>query len=157
MRQPDPLQRRRDPPLAVGRADAAIDQRDLDILLDRQLVDQIEALEHEADMGTAQQRQLAFRGAGDLLAEKEELTVARPVEQAQNVQQGRLAAARRAHDGEELALPDVQADPTQRQGLDVAGAIGLGEVDEFEHDCGHSCLKRKGRVGRYDRDRCNPR
>ena len=102
--RPTRSQRRRDPPLALGRTDAAIDQRDFDILLDGELVDQVEALEHEADVGAAQQGQSAFGGTGDILVEKEELTIARTVEQAKNVQQGRLAATRRPHDGDELAL-----------------------------------------------------
>src|SRR5690606_22886120 len=57
----------------------------------------------------------------------------RPVEAAEDVHQGRLAGARLAHDGDELAAPDGQRDAVQRPDLGVAAAIrtaDIGELDE---------------------------
>ena len=54
VRQSDPLQRLGDTAFTFGGADAAIDQRDLDIFGDGEFVDQIEALEDKTDMGPAQ-------------------------------------------------------------------------------------------------------
>ena len=51
----------------------AIDQRHLDVLGHCQLVNQVEALEHEADVGSAQQRQPAFRGVGEIFAQEEKV------------------------------------------------------------------------------------
>src|SRR5215472_14605742 len=104
MRQSDPLERCFDAPRTLGRTDTAINQCHLDVLSNGQLIDQIKALEHEANVGASEGGQLAFRCSADLFAEEEELTVARAVEQTQNVQQGRFPAARRPHDSEEVAL-----------------------------------------------------
>jgi hypothetical protein len=53
---------------ALGRGHLVVQQGELDILPNRQFVDQIEALEDEADIGLANLGQLAFGQAGDFLA-----------------------------------------------------------------------------------------
>src|SRR5438105_2488764 len=101
MRQADPLQGRGDSPLALRGANPAINQRNIDIFLDGQFINEIEALEHKTDMSTSQQSQPALRCPRNLLVKKEELAFGRAVEQTKNIQKRRLAAARRAHDGKE--------------------------------------------------------
>ncbi len=45
-----------------------------------------------------------------------------------HIEQRRFAAARRAHDGDELARRDLQRDIVERQRLDLAGLIDLGDL-----------------------------
>ena len=80
-----------------------IEQRQLDILQHSQLVDQVEALEDEADGVLAQLGQPGFGIAGDILAVEPVFAGRRAVEHADNVEEGGLAAAGRPHHGHELA------------------------------------------------------
>ena len=74
------------------------------------------------------------RQAGDFLAVEHVRAAGRAIEHAHDVEQGRLAAARRAHDRDELAVGDVEVDAVQRRRLDGVGAIGLGQAGHGEHD-----------------------
>ncbi len=122
-----------DTALALGGGDVVVEQGQLDILAHRQLVDQVEALEDEADVGLAHVGELALREAGDLLSVEQVRTARRAVEHADHVEQGRFAAARRAHDRDELALGDVKVDRVERGRLDRVGAIDLREFAHLEH------------------------
>ena len=62
----------------------------------------------------------------------------RRVEQAHEVQQRALAAARGAHDRDELAGGHVERDVRQRHGLDPVGAVDLLDLVEVEHRGGRS-------------------
>jgi aminopeptidase N len=58
MRHADPLQRRQDALAAVGGGEAAIGERQLDVLRHGEIADQVEALEDEADPAIADPRAL---------------------------------------------------------------------------------------------------
>ncbi len=73
------------------------------------------------------------RIAGDVLVEEPVVAFGRVVEQPDDVQQRRLAAAGRPHDGDEIALVDLEVDAVQGDGLDLVGAIDLEHVVELEH------------------------
>jgi uncharacterized protein YbbC (DUF1343 family) len=62
---------------ALTRGDARVQQRQLDVFADRELVDEIEALEDEADVLLAELCAPAFGIAGDILAEEAVAAVAR--------------------------------------------------------------------------------
>ncbi len=129
----DLLQRRLHPPLALRPVDAAVDQGHLDVLGDGEVVDQVEALEHEADLVAAQAGELGLGVLGHVLAEEVVASGGGPIEQAQDVEQGRLAASGRAHDGHELAGRDLHGDAVERAGLHLGGAVGLGDLFELQH------------------------
>ena len=101
-----PLHHRRDPLLALRRADVQVAQRQLDVLIDVQLVDEVEALEHEADVAFAELGALLLLQAADLLAEQLVGALGGVVQEAEDVEQRGFAAARRPHDGDELAVVD---------------------------------------------------
>ena len=98
MRHADALERRRDPLLALGGAHAAIGERQLDVLEHREIADQVEALKDESDLAVADARALRSRELGDRPAVQLVRAFGRRVEQAENRQQRRLAAARRPGD-----------------------------------------------------------
>ena len=58
MRHADLLERLVDPLLALGGRHAAVGQRQLDVLEDREVADEVEALEDEADLAVADARPL---------------------------------------------------------------------------------------------------
>ena len=99
--------------LALGLLDVAIRERDVEVLVDGEVIEQVIALEHEADvllvqLGAVLRAELVHR----LI---EEVVLAGPgaVVHADDVEQRRLAGARRPHDRDELALLDVDVDAPQ--------------------------------------------
>ena len=61
VRHADALERRLDALLALGRLHAAIGERQLDVLVDGEVADQVEALEDEPDLAVADARALRQR------------------------------------------------------------------------------------------------
>src|SRR5262249_28266272 len=61
------------------------------------------------------------------------LTRRGPVEQAQDLQEGALAGAGGADDGQELPVPDAQADVSQGDHLGVPAAVGAPDELQLEH------------------------
>jgi hypothetical protein len=88
--------------------DTGVDHRQLDVPASVRPRQQVELLKHEADLAIAQRRQPVGiqgldRGPGQPVGAH-----GRPVEAADEVHEGGLARARRAHDGDEVALLNVQ-------------------------------------------------
>src|SRR5918995_7501890 len=79
----------------LGGLHAAIDQRQLDVLEHGEVADQVEALEDEPDLAVAHARALRERQVRHLLAVQQVGALGRRVEQAEDGQERRLAAARR--------------------------------------------------------------
>src|SRR5262245_60075891 len=111
----------------------AVGERPLDVLQHGQVADQVEGLEDEAD---ALVPHFGTRGAAerrDVLAVEQVLALGRRVEEAEQREERRLAAARRAGDREELALRDVEVDAVERVRLEVVGVEDLGDGLEADH------------------------
>ena len=102
--------------LEPGRVDllAGDPQRQRHVLLGGQHRQQVEELEDEADVRPAQLRQLVVGHRRDVVAGDLDGAVGRLVEAGEDVHERRLARARRAHDGDELALRDVERDAAER-------------------------------------------
>jgi hypothetical protein len=107
--QPDGVDQAGHPRL-VGLA-AGDGQRQLDVLLGRQDRQQVEGLEDEADLVAAQVGELLVVELGELRAVQDDRAGRRPVESGEQVHERRLARARGAHDGGELARGEVDRDP----------------------------------------------
>ena len=122
---------RRLPPLLVRHL--AVEQRDLHVVHHREVGHQVELLEDEPDPLVAHARELAVAIAVDRLAVERDRARARLVEQPHQVEQRALAAARGAHDRDELALPDLQVDVVQRRRLDALGAVLLADLLQVDH------------------------
>jgi hypothetical protein len=93
-------------PLTAG--DIFIRQRQVDVLAHSQIVQQVIALKHHADVALGQFPTLFPFHLMDTLLTKPVLALPLIVEQGENVQQGGLPRSRRPHDGNEFALANLQ-------------------------------------------------
>jgi hypothetical protein len=84
MRHADLLKRRHHAFLALRGLHAAVGERQLDVLVDRQVADQVEALEDEPDFPVADPSPLGERQVGDRPAIQHVGALGRRVEQAED-------------------------------------------------------------------------
>src|SRR3984885_12395967 len=126
--QPIALQRLLHTAFAVrGRHARTVGQRQLHILGHREIADQVEALEDEADLLIADARalgeaQVLYRLAVQLVA-----PVGRRIEQSDDREQRRLAATRRSGHGNVIATQDRQVHAGERVRLDLIRVEDLGQ------------------------------
>ena len=112
----------------LGGRRALVEERRLDVLRHRELRDQVEGLEHEADRAVAQAGELVVAEPLDAPPVEEVLAPGRAVEAAEDREQRRLARARGAHDRELLALADLEAHPGERHHLRGPARVDAGHV-----------------------------
>src|SRR5919197_1892035 len=110
MRHSDAFERRFDALFALGGLHAAVGEWQLDVLEDREIANQVETLEDEADLAVAHARALRRRQFRDGPVVQEVLAFGRRVEKAEDRQERRLAAARWSGDRHVLALVDLEVD-----------------------------------------------
>ena len=111
-----------------------VGKRQVDVLGDGEVVEQVVALEDHADaLSRKVGALLAVQRVSGRLA-KPVLALPAIVEQSQNIEQRRLSRSRRAHDGEEFAFADGEADAAQHPFLGVAVLVTSFNVLEFDHD-----------------------
>ncbi len=107
-------------------------RRQFDVGLNRQVVDQVEELEDEADVGAAEFRQRRLVH----LAEDDALDLDPPgggaIQATHQVQQRGFAAPRRPHHRHETPVGNVQRDTPQRRKRDGAGFVDLLHVYNFD-------------------------
>jgi hypothetical protein len=132
VRHADALERGFDALLALGGLHAAIGERQLDVLEDGEVANQVEALEDEPDLAVAHARPLGRRELGDRPVVQQVLSFGGGVEQAENRQQRRLAAARWPGDRDVFAFVDLEVDPRQGMGLDFVGEEDLRHTIELD-------------------------
>ncbi len=101
-----------------------------DVLQDGAVGEQRELLEHHAEAGAAQLHQVALGQRGDVGIVDEDAAGGRLDQPVDAAQAGRLARARQAHDDEDLALVDIEADILQADhragGLEDVGPVLSG-------------------------------
>ena len=119
---------------ALAALHVAIGERDIQVLIDRQVIDQVIALEHEADVLLVQLHPVLGFHAVHRVAGEFELAGPRAVEHAENAQQRRLARARGAHDGDELTFPNFHVDAPEHVAAAVAAFIKLFDVAKCDHE-----------------------
>src|SRR5690606_33917969 len=117
---------------ALGLARPAIKQRQLDVLDRARPGQQVEPLEHEAEVAAAEQRALVAGQRLHLGPEEAEHARGRHVEAAEDVHRGRLAGTRWPHDRDEIAALDREVDALQ--GLERTRSLAEGLGDPFELD-----------------------
>src|SRR5580700_2319409 len=96
--------------LALRGARTAVCQGQFDVLVDCEVADQVERLEDEPDLAIANPRALADRQLADGLSVQHVTSICRGVEQPQDREQCRLAAAGRTSDGNVGTFLDLQVD-----------------------------------------------
>src|SRR6266536_748767 len=122
--------------LAARQPPLAVDQGHRHVLRRGEVLEQEEALEHEAELGAAQGGGPALGQAGDVPAAQQVLPTVGPVEQADQAEQGALAGARAAEDRDALTTVDGQVHSGQNRtrlllALECLGH--RGEPDEGRH------------------------
>src|SRR5262245_45192337 len=127
--------------LPILAAHIAIRERDFQVLVHGQVVEQVIALEHEADVLLVELGSLLRIQAVDRLVH--EVVLARPgaVVHAEDVQQRGLAGPRRSHDRDELAVLDVGVQPTEYVGAADAVRVGLLDGAECDQHGDYSVLR----------------
>ena len=111
--QADPGEHRLGPLQCLAARHPSIAQGQRDVVQRVQPRQQVEALEDEADQAVADRRQSVPVDAEDVVLGEAVGTAVRAVEQAEDIQQGALARARRADDRAAFSGKDVQADVFQ--------------------------------------------
>jgi hypothetical protein len=112
--------------------DVAVRERDVEVFVDREVIEQVVALKHEADVLLVQLGAILGRELVHRLVEKVVLPRPRAVVHADDVQQRRLSGARRPHDGDELPLLHIQVDPAQH--VRAARAVRIRFLDISQAD-----------------------
>ena len=109
-----------------------IDRRHLDVLERGRGVDEVVALEDEAERLAPQPSQLVAVEARDILAHEPVGAGGGAIQAAEDVHQRGLARPRRAHDRKVLARIDLQAHPVQDLDVEVPGVEGLGHIRQLD-------------------------
>ena len=100
--------------LALACLHFEIGKRQLHVFKDIQFVDQIETLEHETDISFTHLRTFFFFQVSDFPVRQVIVARCRVVQQAQDIQQGGLATAGRAHDCHKLTILHFHRHAVQR-------------------------------------------
>src|SRR6185369_141924 len=108
MRHTNALECVSDALLSLGRAHPAISQRQLDVLVNGQVADQIEALKDESDFAVSDSGAFGKRKILNRVLVEDVLAIGRRVEQAEDREQCGFAAARRSGDGNVFTLFNVE-------------------------------------------------
>jgi hypothetical protein len=111
VRHADLLERRHDAFLAFRRLHAAVGERQLDVLVHVQIANQVEALKMNPISRLRTRARSGQRQVRTDLPFSDVLALGRRVEQAEDRQQRRLAAARRPGNRDVLAGLDVEVNP----------------------------------------------
>ena len=107
---------------------SAICQREFDVLKDRQITDEIEALEDESDLAIANPSAVRERKIGDFTAFERITAARRSVQETKNRQQGRLAAAGRARDGNIFSHANIEMDAGKGMRFDFISQKNFGDA-----------------------------
>src|SRR3989338_943043 len=118
--------------VARGGGLAAVDQRQLHVFLRRRARQQVEALEHEAQVAPPQARALIAAERLHLHALEFVGAGGGHVQAAQRVHRRGLARSAGTHDGDELPLLDVQVHALQGLEGGVAFAVGFGDAAQAD-------------------------
>jgi hypothetical protein len=110
----------------------AVRQREADVLFDGQLADQVERLKDEADLFVADPGALVAAEGADVLTVEDVLPSGGRVEQAEDRQQGGLAATRGTGDADIFARLDLEAELVQCARLHLLGEKGLLQTIQLD-------------------------
>src|SRR6266508_57627 len=131
--EPDRLERGDRPPAALGAAEPAVDQRQADVADGRGPRQELEALEDEPDHLVAHQRQLVVGEAGHGPPLEPQRAAGRPVQPAEQPEQGRLPRPARPHDRQRVAGRDLEVNPVERPDFDPVQPVDLGDAPSLHH------------------------
>ena len=121
-----------------------VDEGEGDVLLGGDPLQEVELLEDEADGLRAEAGERVVGEVLRVVPRDAEDAGAGPVEEAEDLEEGRFPRARGPDDRDELALPDPQGDALQGGDDGLPHEVGLADV--FEDDHGAGGAGRRGRA-----------
>jgi hypothetical protein len=124
----------------LGALDVSVGQRHIQILVDGQRIQQVEVLEHEADILLVQGQAFLRLELVDRVVVEVVFPLPIAVQHAEDVQQRGLARRRGPHDREEVTLCDVQIDLPQDIVLARSCFVTLLDVLQLNHRISSSRL-----------------
>ena len=110
----------------------AIRERQLDVLVDGEIADQVERLKDESDLPVANARALGRAQLAHRLAIEQVGAVCWRVQQAEDGKERRLATPRRAGDREVAAALHFEMDAGERVRLDLVRVVDLRDPVEAQ-------------------------
>ena len=113
---------------------AHVAQLQVDILLNGKFVDEVEALEHEADASATVACAVLLLKVSHGFAVEQIIARVGIVEESEDVQQRRLAAAARSHYGDELAVFYIYTNAVEGDCLHFFRAEDLGKILSLYHN-----------------------
>ena len=128
MRDADAFGQRPRPPIGLVAANAGEQAGEGDVVGNRERRQQVEELKDEADLLAAHVRELVISELGQVATVQDQPARRRAIHRAAHVEEGRLAAAGRAHEGDEIARIDRERHPGQRANRRVAARVGFFEI-----------------------------
>jgi len=132
MRHPDLLERLGGSLPALGSLQAAVGQRKFHVFVNREVTDQVEALEDETDLPIPNAGPLGMAELGRGVTVERVVPIGWAVQQAQDRKQSRLTAAGRAGNRHVLAPADLEVYAGERVGFDFVGVKHLSDALELE-------------------------
>ena len=126
---------------SFGAAHTGIDQWCLDVFQCTGARQQVEVLEHEADLAVAQFGELVGVQLSDIAPLQDVAAAVGYVQAAEDVHQGRLAGTRWPHDRDELAGLHGQVDAAQGVHVDAVQRVGLVQFADFDDRTAHDQLR----------------
>src|ERR1700682_2468467 len=120
-------------PLAPLQVVARVNERHLDVVYRTRARNQVVGLEDEADLSIANPGQLVVGQCRHVVAIEDVAAGRWLVEAADQVHQRAFARTGRSHDGDELALRDMERDSPEGGYLHFTGAVDLGYPLEGDH------------------------
>src|SRR5262245_37540584 len=118
--------------LPLRAADVAIGERHLEVLGHGEVVEEVIALEDEADVPLAHLQPILGLQLVDLLGQEVVLARPRVIVHAEHVEERRFPRSRRTHDRDEVAFLHLEIDASQHERLLAAVLVEL--LDAFERD-----------------------
>ena len=112
-------------------------ERDLNILKDCQLLDEIIGLKNKPEPSAANGRESIVVHARDVFASQEIIPRSRAIEAAEQIEHGGFATAGRSHDADIIACLNSDGNSAERFDGDGTHLIGFDDAGEFDNRRGH--------------------
>jgi hypothetical protein len=117
--------------------DPGVEHRELHILERGRSREQVETLEHEADLTAPYGGELVGREARHFLARQTIGARRRAIETAEQMHERGLAGAGRPHERDKFAARDGDVDVFEREHVEFVANIFLGELMRFDNGFSH--------------------
>ena len=128
------------------RRPAGVEHRQFHVFRGRGAGQQVETLEDEADLAVPQAGPLVARHLHDLFAVQPVAAAGGVIEAAQRIHERGLPRARRAHQGHELAVIDIQRNALQGMDFDLAQGVYVLQISRREISCMSRLQQANGQI-----------